>query len=773
MRFSSTGKIKDASISASIVQDGHIVAGFITPPANKGNDGTGFSYDSTNSRWVHRTIVGGFKFVDVWDPSQSISLSNGPSSLTSSTGTQPGSFYVANKSSSVSLSGGIEMFSAGDWLLASEGVWKRLVPGYPVKTMYGRAGAIVAQKNDYTFSGITAGVTINPAMDKITNVDTSGLFSASDTYGALSVLLAWNGRDKYVISLDHGSSGNKIDSAGIGRKVFKTIHLLDGAVISSKIKDSSVTNLKIKDLSIRTSSIVSGTIEGVDIAPNSIGAHILQNGTVQHAQFANNAVSLNDLKSFGVSGDDIASNAILVSKIKNRQISSRLIRNTSITAGLIKDGHVIEAKFKNKGISPTKNIVDNSISKDKIARGAIDSSHVKSKAITKALIANTVDSSSIASGAITTAKIGNNQINQAKIGRSTLVADNFAVNVIDSSKVKDGAVTERTLRNLSITGLKFKKNSVTSPKLGRTIAIGSGGGSNAILSVNSTTQGVLLPNVNLKALGASDAGMLVYTPSLKQPCLWDGTQWILSSGFSCPKNAPCENKKEIWLNARDGMYIKYYSRKNSVVSSEIAYKVVQFNGRLWLDRNIGATSTDPSSADSFGSLYQWGRGTDGHQVRTSGTSTGLILLSDAKSKKTNKFITNSDASKNWLKDALGNSIQNTTLWDLNEDDLNPCPYGWRLPNRTELEGLFTLLSSPSKSSLRIPLAGYRTANNGQHRDSETSVHSGLVKQSMLWSNEGSSSQSTAYYFLVNEPRGFTGISEGNKRTGASVRCIKD
>lgn len=41
--------------------------------------------------------------------------------------------------------------------------------------------------------------------------------------------------------------------------------------------------------------------------------------------------------------------------------------------------------------------------------------------------------------------------------------------------------------------------------------------------------------------------------------------------------------------------------------------------RIWLDRNLGATQVATSSNDTnaYGWLYQWGRDTDGHQIRTS------------------------------------------------------------------------------------------------------------------------------------------------------------
>jgi hypothetical protein len=53
--------------------------------------------------------------------------------------------------------------------------------------------------------------------------------------------------------------------------------------------------------------------------------------------------------------------------------------------------------------------------------------------------------------------------------------------------------------------------------------------------------------------------------------------------------------------------------------------VIGANNRIWMDRNLGATrvATSNSDEEGFGDLYQWGRNSDGHQIKTSGTSNNL------------------------------------------------------------------------------------------------------------------------------------------------------
>jgi hypothetical protein len=48
-------------------------------------------------------------------------------------------------------------------------------------------------------------------------------------------------------------------------------------------------------------------------------------------------------------------------------------------------------------------------------------------------------------------------------------------------------------------------------------------------------------------------------------------------------------------------------------------------GKTWMDRNLGASraATSSTDAEAYGDLYQWGRAADGHQKRTSGTTSTL------------------------------------------------------------------------------------------------------------------------------------------------------
>ncbi len=182
-------------------------------------------------------------------------------------------------------------------------------------------------------------------------------------------------------------------------------------------------------------------------------------------------------------------------------------------------------------------------------------------------------------------------------------------------------------------------------------------------------------------------------------------------------------------------------------------------GEIWMDRNLGASqvATSSTDADSYGDLYQWGRGADGHQIRTSGITTTLAT-SDTPGH--GNFITSTSSPYDWR------SPQNTNLWQGVSGTNNPCPIGYRLPTEAEWNAERTSWSSNNAagafaSPLKLPVAGYRLYSNG----SLDYVDSGGV----YWSSTVSG---TCARFLSFDSS-FTYMDCANRAYGFSVRCIKD
>lgn len=249
----------------------------------------------------------------------------------------------------------------------------------------------------------------------------------------------------------------------------------------------------------------------------------------------------------------------------------------------------------------------------------------------------------------------------------------------------------------------------------------------AALELASTTKGFLPPRLtdaqrdNLDTAGGE--GLMIYNSSFGALQFYDGNDWIVASG-------PCQGEPSIFLFNGD-----FYSPK------------ALSNGTCWLDRNLGADTTNQTGSLG-GFLFQWGRGTDGHQERNS-----LTTISDSISAipipGTNRFITNTSTGtyQDWL------SPQLDTLWATEASANNPCPTGYKVPSRAEL------LSGISNSLGLLP-SGVR-------------LSSGTVNDAAFayWTREASGNQAYMIYLdFFGAGYTYTGYNRAN---GMPIRCIKD
>lgn len=198
--------------------------------------------------------------------------------------------------------------------------------------------------------------------------------------------------------------------------------------------------------------------------------------------------------------------------------------------------------------------------------------------------------------------------------------------------------------------------------------------------------------------------------------------------------------------------------------------VLAKDGKCWLDRNLGATqaATSYKDAASYGYLYQWGRGTDGHQISTSDSDTTTISLTENPGH--GNFIngraygSGNDAAVHWI------SVGNYNLWQGVNGINNPCPAGWGLPTGEDWSALVAAegITNPTtayNSSLKLPAAGWRYADSAK-------IY-GQGKYGDYWS---SSKDSDPYVGPVNLVLGDNNpsLSHGeNAASGCSVRCIKN
>jgi hypothetical protein len=262
----------------------------------------------------------------------------------------------------------------------------------------------------------------------------------------------------------------------------------------------------------------------------------------------------------------------------------------------------------------------------------------------------------------------------------------------------------------------------------------------AMLDVSSTAKGFLPPRMTAAerdAITAPAVGLVIYNTTSNCLNFYIGSGWNETCGTA-----------------------SYPS--GSVFCASGATTVVNVTnpttGKIWMDRNLGASQAATSSADAlaYGDLYQWGRGNDGHQCRTSPTT---ITLTSADQPANGNFILASNSPYDWR------SPQNVNLWQGVNGVNNPCPSGYRIPTEAEFNAERLSWSSLNSagafaSPLKFPMAGSRNYSDGLLYDVGTFGY--------CWSSGVSSTSSSLLYINSNSGIMFTYY----RSQGFSVRCIK-
>lgn len=191
----------------------------------------------------------------------------------------------------------------------------------------------------------------------------------------------------------------------------------------------------------------------------------------------------------------------------------------------------------------------------------------------------------------------------------------------------------------------------------------------------------------------------------------------------------------------------------------MTYGTVLSAGQCWLDRNLGALFPPGPNTILFsqGDLFQWGRGTDGHQDRTSLTTANLSNLNLPGH---GNFILAPNSPFDWR------IPQNVFLWQGATGTNNPCPLGFRVPTDSELNVERLSWSSNNvmgafSSPLKLTAVGNREFNSG--------TITGVETIGLYWSSTVNGNHSNNLYF----DSGYADISNYNRAYGMSLRCIKD
>lgn len=231
---------------------------------------------------------------------------------------------------------------------------------------------------------------------------------------------------------------------------------------------------------------------------------------------------------------------------------------------------------------------------------------------------------------------------------------------------------------------------------------------------------------------------------------WNNTAWVKVAAGSNGQTLAFYNDAPVWIGTT--------ANSNTVLNPT--------TGKIWMDRNLGATQVATSSTDylAYGDLYQWGRGADGHQLITwTDATTGTAVNSTTTTPSSADVPGNANfilTSGDWR------SPKNDNLWQGVNGINNPCPSGYRLPTDAEwvtehASWISQNAAGAFASSLKFPAAGYRVHNDGSLFLVGNTGH--------YWSSTVSGVDSRMLYFYTGGVPHYA----VNRARGYSVRCLKD
>lgn len=333
----------------------------------------------------------------------------------------------------------------------------------------------------------------------------------------------------------------------------------------------------------------------------------------------------------------------------------------------------------------------------------------------------------------------------------------YATNSVGTAYGNEVTFTTSAIQLPVLTTLAISNITDNSASSGGNITSDGGGSITARGVVWSTTQN---PTIALTTKTTDGSGSGNFTSNITG--LIANTQYYVRAYAT--NSAGTIYGNEVTLTTLTPNYAAMYPA-GTVFCNNVVTAVVDVTnpvtGKIWMDRNLGASQVATSGTDvlAYGDLYQWGRRADGHQCRNSATT---VTLSSTDQPNHGNFIKIN--SNNNIYD--WRSPQNNNLWQGINGVNNPCPNSYRLPTLVELNAELASWVSDNaagafNSPLKLTLPGARVYD---------SAIVAVGTDAAYWSSSinGGSSYNLRYGSTMSTETSFS-----YRAWGFSVRCIKN
>ena len=203
---------------------------------------------------------------------------------------------------------------------------------------------------------------------------------------------------------------------------------------------------------------------------------------------------------------------------------------------------------------------------------------------------------------------------------------------------------------------------------------------------------------------------------------------------------------------------------------------------MTIEQQMAYVPSGDTDATVYGDLYQWGRGADGHELRTSDTTSTIATSSTPGH---GDFIITSSSPNDWRTPVISD------LWQPGTQVNNPCPDGWRVPSSTEWTRIFSSTVESYNNYYNTATANTWTWNSGGTAGAKISPDGGTTTTLFLpaggqrysvngnfyyvgsrgcyWSRSATDPTVTYIAFFSSD----MSIFMIDRTTGMSVRCVSE
>jgi uncharacterized protein (TIGR02145 family) len=211
---------------------------------------------------------------------------------------------------------------------------------------------------------------------------------------------------------------------------------------------------------------------------------------------------------------------------------------------------------------------------------------------------------------------------------------------------------------------------------------------------------------------------------------------------------------------------------NGTRVTDIVEFTSNYTGKVWMDRNLGASRVGSSETDHFayGCLYQWGRGNDGHASITwtsgyAGTPVNAIAISTQVATDTPENTTFIVNNTDWR------SPNNNNLWQGVNGINNPCPSGFRVPTNQEWRNELDSSGYNTSTTTAGFSSPFKFVLSGSRQFSSADLIT-IGAEVSIWSSTTINQYASRFFISTTTTLAYSVIGS-SRSAGFPVRCIKD